>query len=38
MFEAHVIIPDNVYVAVTFSFAAVVVVIRIVRWILDVIP
>ncbi len=38
MQEMHVVIPDNVFVAVAFSFAVMVIVIRIIRWLLDIIP
>jgi len=38
MYEMHVVIPDNVYVAVAFSVASVVIVIRLVRWVLDILP
>jgi len=38
MNEMHVIIPDNLYVAVALSASATIIVIRIVRWVLDIWP
>jgi|CXWL01.1.fsa_nt_gi hypothetical protein len=38
MNEMHIIIPDNVYVAVVLSASVVIIMIRIIRWVLDIIP
>lgn len=38
MNEMHIIIPDNVYVAVVLSATVVIIFIRIIRWILDILP
>lgn len=36
--ELHIIIPENVYIAVVLAFSVVVILVRVVRWVLDVLP
>ena len=38
MNTVNVILPENIYLTVSLSFVGVVVFIRIIRWVLDILP